>query len=36
MRSGGLVEGRGITNGGPVGVGFVSGEIGVDSVVVGY
>jgi hypothetical protein len=31
MRSGGSTEGRGITNGGPVGVGFVSGEIGVDS-----
>jgi hypothetical protein len=31
MQSGGSVEGRGITNGDPVGVGFVSGEIGVDS-----
>jgi hypothetical protein len=31
MRSGGSVEGQGITNGGPVGVGFVSREIGVDS-----
>jgi hypothetical protein len=31
MRNGGSTEGRGITNGGPVGVGFVSGEIGVDS-----
>jgi hypothetical protein len=31
MHSGGSVEGWGITNGGPVGVGFVSGEIGVDS-----
>jgi hypothetical protein len=31
MRNGGLAEGRGITNGGPVSVGFVSGEIGVDS-----
>jgi hypothetical protein len=31
MRSGGLAEGRGITNGGPVDVGFVSGEMGVDS-----
>jgi hypothetical protein len=31
MRSGGSAEGRGITNGGPIGVGFVFGEIGVDS-----
>jgi hypothetical protein len=31
MCNGGSAEGRGITNGGPVGVGFVSGEIGVDS-----
>jgi hypothetical protein len=31
MHSGGWEEGRGITNGGPVNVGFVSGEIGVDS-----
>jgi hypothetical protein len=31
MRSVGSVGGRGITNGGPVGVGFVSGEMGVDS-----
>jgi hypothetical protein len=31
MRSGGSVEGRGIINGGPVGVGFVSGDMGVDS-----
>jgi hypothetical protein len=30
MRNGGSAEGRGITNGGPVGVGFVSREIGVD------
>jgi hypothetical protein len=36
MRNGDSAEGRGITNGGPVGVGFVSGEIGVDSTVVGY
>jgi hypothetical protein len=36
MRNGGSVEGRGITNGGPISVGLVSGEIGVDSVVVGY
>jgi hypothetical protein len=36
MRSGGSEKGRGITNRGPVGVGFVSGEIGVDSVGVGY
>jgi hypothetical protein len=32
MCSGGSAEGRGITNGGLVGVGFVSGEMGVDSV----
>jgi hypothetical protein len=32
MCNGGSAEGRGITNGGPVGVIFVSGEIGVDSV----
>jgi hypothetical protein len=32
MHSSGSAEGRGITNEGPVGVGFVSGEIGVDSV----
>ena len=32
MRSGGLAEGRGITNGGPVGAGFVSGEMGGDLV----
>jgi hypothetical protein len=31
MHSGGLEEGRGITNGGPVGVGFVSEEMGLDS-----
>jgi hypothetical protein len=31
MRSGGSAEGRWITNGGPVGVGFVYGEMGVDS-----
>jgi hypothetical protein len=31
MHNGDSTEGRGITNGGPVGVGFVSGEIGVDS-----
>jgi hypothetical protein len=36
MHNGGSTEGRGITNGGPVGVGFVSGEIGVNSAVVGY
>jgi hypothetical protein len=36
MRNGGSAEGRGITNEGPVGVVFVSGEIGVDLVVVGY
>jgi hypothetical protein len=30
MRSGGSVEGRGITNGGAVGVGFVSGGMGGD------
>jgi hypothetical protein len=31
MRSGGSAEGKGITNGGFVGVGFVSGEMGLDS-----
>jgi hypothetical protein len=31
MHNGGSAEGRGITNGGLVGVWFVSGEIGVDS-----
>jgi hypothetical protein len=31
MCSGGSVEGRRITNGGPFGVGFVSREMGVDS-----
>jgi hypothetical protein len=31
MCNGGLAGGRGITNGGAVVVGFVSGEIGVDS-----
>jgi hypothetical protein len=36
MRNGGSAEGRGITNGGPVGVGFISGGVGVDSVVAGY
>jgi hypothetical protein len=36
MRNGGSTDGRGITNGGPVGVGFVSADVGVDSVVVGY
>jgi hypothetical protein len=36
MRNGGSAEGRGITNGGPVGVGFVSEDVGVDSAVGGY
>jgi hypothetical protein len=31
MRSGGSAEGQGITNRGPVGVGFFSGEMGVES-----
>jgi hypothetical protein len=31
MRNGGSEEGCGIVNGGPVGIGFVSEEIGVDS-----
>jgi hypothetical protein len=31
MCNGVSAEGQGITNGGPVGVGFVSGEMGVDS-----
>jgi hypothetical protein len=33
MKSGGSEEGRGITNGGPFGVGFVSEEMGEDLVV---
>jgi hypothetical protein len=32
MRNGGSEEGRGITNRGPFGAGFISGEMGVDSV----
>jgi hypothetical protein len=36
MHSGGSAEGRGITNEGPIGVGLVSEEMGVDSVVAGY
>jgi hypothetical protein len=36
MRNGGSAEGRGIINGGPVSVGLVSEEMGVDSIVVGY
>jgi hypothetical protein len=36
MRSGGSAEGRGIINEGPVGVGLVSEEMGLDSAVVGY
>jgi hypothetical protein len=31
MRRGGSVLGKGITNGGPVGVGIVSGGMGGDS-----
>jgi hypothetical protein len=31
MRNGGSAEGRGMTNGGAAGVGFVSGEVEVDS-----
>jgi hypothetical protein len=31
MRSGGLTEGQGITNGGPIGAGFVYGDMRVDS-----
>jgi hypothetical protein len=31
MRNGGSAVGRGITNGGPAGVGFVSGGVEVDS-----
>jgi hypothetical protein len=31
MHNGGSTEGRGITNRDPIGVGFFSGEIGVDS-----
>jgi hypothetical protein len=31
MQRGGFVLGQGITNGGPVGAGFVSGEMGGDS-----
>ena len=36
MRNGGSAEGRGITNGGAVGVGFASVDVGVDSAVGGY
>jgi hypothetical protein len=36
MHSGGSAEGRGITNGGPVGVGFASVDVGVDSAIGGY
>jgi hypothetical protein len=36
MHNGGSATGRGITNGGPVGVGFFYGGSGVDSVVAGY
>jgi hypothetical protein len=36
MRNGGSAEGRGITNVGPIGVGFASADVGVDSVVAGY
>jgi hypothetical protein len=36
MRNGGSAEGRGIINGGPVGVGFVFEVVGVESVVGGY
>jgi hypothetical protein len=32
MHSGGSAEGRGITNGGPIGVGLVSEVMGGDSV----
>jgi hypothetical protein len=32
MHSGGSTEGRGITNKGPIGVGFVSGGMDGDSV----
>jgi hypothetical protein len=31
MQSGGSTEGWGITNRGPVGVGVVSGDMGIDS-----
>jgi hypothetical protein len=36
MRNGGSVDGRGIINGGPVGVEFVSVDVGVDSADAGY
>jgi hypothetical protein len=36
MRNGGSVDGRGIINGGPVGVGFVSVDVGVDLADAGY
>jgi hypothetical protein len=36
MRNGGSAEERGITNGGPVGVGFASVGVGVDSAIGGY
>jgi hypothetical protein len=32
MRSSGSAGGKGITNGGPIGVGFVSGGMGGDAV----
>jgi hypothetical protein len=36
MRNGGSAEGRGIINGGPVGVEVASVDVGVDSAVGGY
>jgi hypothetical protein len=36
MRNGSSAEGRGITNGGPVGVEFASVDAGEDSAVGGY
>jgi hypothetical protein len=36
MHNGGSVDRRGIINGGPVGVGFVSADVGVDSADAGY
>ena len=36
MRKGGSTEGRGIINGVPVGVGFISADVGIDSAVVEY
>jgi hypothetical protein len=36
MHNSGLAKGQGITNGGLVGVGCVSVDVGLDSAIVGY